>query len=55
MLELLAAAGTTPHAAGTCRSTSRGPDIVTYAELIERIRDALMVRPRVLSLAPLPV
>ncbi len=48
VVELLAAAATTEHAAGGLSLDVAGPDVVTYAELIDRIRDALMVdRPSV--------
>ena len=44
----LVAAGTVGRrATAGCRSTSPGPDVMTYAAMIERIRDALLLgRPR---------
>jgi uncharacterized protein YbjT (DUF2867 family) len=43
VVELLAAAATTEHATGGLSLDIAGPDVVTYAELIDRIRDGLMV------------
>jgi len=54
VIELLAAAGTTPHAAGGLSLDIAGPDVVTYAELIEAIRDALMVSRASVELPALP-
>ncbi len=49
VVELLAAAATTEHATGGLSLDIAGPDLVTYAQLIDHIRDALMVdRPSVL-------
>jgi uncharacterized protein YbjT (DUF2867 family) len=49
VVELLAAAATTSHGAGGLSLDVGGPDVVTYAELVERIRDALVLpRPSVL-------
>jgi uncharacterized protein YbjT (DUF2867 family) len=48
VLAFLEAAATTPHAEGTLSLDIAGPDVVTYGELVERIRDALLVgRPAV--------
>jgi len=47
MLEYLVRAATEPRAAGGSYDVA-GPDVVTYGEMIERIRDALMLgRPRI--------
>jgi uncharacterized protein YbjT (DUF2867 family) len=54
VVELLAAAGTTPHAAGGLSLDIAGPDVVTYAELIDAIRDALMVTRTSVALPVLP-
>jgi uncharacterized protein YbjT (DUF2867 family) len=54
VVELLAAAGTTPHAEGGLSLDIAGPDVVTYAELIETIREALMVPRPSVSLPALP-
>jgi uncharacterized protein YbjT (DUF2867 family) len=54
VVELLAAAATTEHAAGGLSLDIAGPDEVTYAELIEHIRDALMVDRPSLRLPALP-
>jgi uncharacterized protein YbjT (DUF2867 family) len=54
VVALLAAAATTPHAAGGLSLDIAGPDVVTYAELIETIRDALMVPRPSVSLPVLP-
>jgi len=54
VIELLAAAGTTPHAAGGLSLDIAGPDVVTYAELIDAIRDALMVTRAALELPAMP-
>ncbi len=43
VIEALARAATTPAAAGRSLDVA-GPDVVTYGELIERIRDAMLVR-----------
>jgi uncharacterized protein YbjT (DUF2867 family) len=43
VLAFLEAAATTPHAHGTLSLDIAGPDVVTYGELVERIRDALLV------------
>ena len=54
VVDLLAAAATTEHAAGGLSLDIAGPDVVTYAELIDRIRDALMVDRASLLLPVLP-
>jgi uncharacterized protein YbjT (DUF2867 family) len=54
VVELLAAAGTTPYAAGGLSMDIAGPDLVTYAELIDAIRDALMVTRTSVALPVLP-
>jgi uncharacterized protein YbjT (DUF2867 family) len=54
VVELLAAAGTTPHAAGGLSLDIAGPDVVTYAELIDAIRGALMVTRTSVALPVLP-
>jgi uncharacterized protein YbjT (DUF2867 family) len=52
VVELLAAAATTPHGARRLSLDVAGPDVVTYAELVERIADHLLVaRPAL----PLPL
>jgi uncharacterized protein YbjT (DUF2867 family) len=43
VLAFLEAAATTPHARGALSLDIAGPDVVTYGELVERIRDALLV------------
>jgi uncharacterized protein YbjT (DUF2867 family) len=43
VVEALARAATTPAAGGRSLDVA-GPDVVTYGELVERIRDALLVR-----------
>lgn len=45
VLAFLEAAATTPHAlgAGALSLDIAGPDVVTYGELVERIRDALLI------------
>jgi uncharacterized protein YbjT (DUF2867 family) len=43
VLAFLEAAATTPHAHGALSLDIAGPDVVTYGELVERIRDALLV------------
>ena len=48
VLAFLEAAATTDHARGGLSLDIAGPDVVTYGELVERIRDALLVgRPAV--------
>ena len=48
VLAFLEAAATTEHARGALSLDIAGPDVVTYGELVERIRDALLLsRPRV--------
>jgi uncharacterized protein YbjT (DUF2867 family) len=54
VVELLAAAATTEHATGGLSLDIAGPDVVTYAELIDRIRDGLMVDRASLLLPALP-
>jgi uncharacterized protein YbjT (DUF2867 family) len=54
VVELLAAAGTTEHAAGGLSLDIAGPDVVSYAQLIDRIRDALMVERASIALPALP-
>lgn len=60
MIEALARAATSPEAAGRSLDVA-GPDVVTYGELIERIRDHMLVRRplvrlgRVASASPAPV
>jgi uncharacterized protein YbjT (DUF2867 family) len=54
VVELLAAAAATPHADGGLSLDIAGPDVVTYAELIEMIRDALMVPRASVTLPVLP-
>jgi uncharacterized protein YbjT (DUF2867 family) len=56
VVALLAAAGTTrdPAVAGGLSLDVAGPDVVTYAELIDRIRDALMVDRPSVALPELP-
>jgi uncharacterized protein YbjT (DUF2867 family) len=54
VVDLLAAAATTEHAAGGLSLDIAGPDVVTYAELIDRIRDALVVDRASLLLPVLP-
>jgi uncharacterized protein YbjT (DUF2867 family) len=52
VIELLAAAATTSHGAGGLSLDAAGPDVVTYAQMIDAIREALLLpRPAV----PLPV
>jgi uncharacterized protein YbjT (DUF2867 family) len=52
MLSMLVASATTEHAAGGLSLDIAGPDVVTYAEMVERIRDHLLLgRPAV----PLPL
>src|SRR4051794_11997668 len=43
VLAFLEAAATTEHAAGGLSLDIAGPDVVTYGQLVERIRDALML------------
>jgi uncharacterized protein YbjT (DUF2867 family) len=43
VLAFLEAAATTPHAHSALSLDIAGPDVVTYGELVERIRDALLV------------
>jgi uncharacterized protein YbjT (DUF2867 family) len=43
VLAFLLAAATTEHAEGALSLDIAGPDIVTYGELVERIRDALLL------------
>jgi uncharacterized protein YbjT (DUF2867 family) len=56
VVALLAACATTPHARGGLSLDIGGPDVVTYAQMMERIRDALLLgRPRIdlpLTLTP---
>jgi uncharacterized protein YbjT (DUF2867 family) len=48
VLAFLMAAATTEHAKGSLSLDIAGPDVVTYGELVERIRDALLLdRPSV--------
>jgi uncharacterized protein YbjT (DUF2867 family) len=48
VMAFLQAAGTSPAVTGPLSLDIAGPDIVSYAELVERIRDALLLgRPRV--------
>jgi uncharacterized protein YbjT (DUF2867 family) len=54
VVELLAAAAVTEHARGGLSLDIAGPDVVTYAELIDRIRDALMVDRAAVRLPALP-
>jgi uncharacterized protein YbjT (DUF2867 family) len=54
VVELLAAAATTEHAHGGLSLDIAGPDVVTYAQLIDRIRDGLMVDRAALLLPALP-
>jgi uncharacterized protein YbjT (DUF2867 family) len=54
VVELLAAAATTEHAKGGLSLDIAGPDVVTYAELIDRIREGLMVDRAELRLPVLP-
>jgi len=52
VLAMLVACATTPHGAGGLALDVAGPDVVTYAELVERIADHLLLaRPAV----PLPL
>jgi uncharacterized protein YbjT (DUF2867 family) len=44
VLAFLEAAATTEHARGALSLDIAGPDVVTYGELVERIRDALLLR-----------
>jgi hypothetical protein len=53
-VELLAAAAVADGAAGGLSLDIAGPDTVTYAELIDRIRDALMVDRTAWHLPALP-
>ncbi|MGZ4268075.1 MAG: NAD(P)H-binding protein [Solirubrobacteraceae bacterium] len=47
VMAYLVAAGTSPAVEGRLSLDIAGPDVVTYAELVERIRDALLLgRPR---------
>jgi len=55
VVELLAASATTEHAKGGLSLDIAGPDVVTYAELIDAIRDALMVERAALPLPALPM
>ncbi|HET8538185.1 MAG TPA: NAD(P)H-binding protein [Solirubrobacteraceae bacterium] len=43
VLAFLVAAATTEHANGSLSLDIAGPDVVTYGELVERIRDAMLV------------
>jgi uncharacterized protein YbjT (DUF2867 family) len=43
VLAFLVAAATTEHANGALSLDIAGPDVVTYGELVERIRDAMLV------------
>jgi len=43
VLAFLVAAATTEHAEGALSLDIAGPDVVTYGELVERIRDALLL------------
>jgi uncharacterized protein YbjT (DUF2867 family) len=43
VLAFLVAAATTEHAKGALSLDIAGPDVVTYGELVERIRDAMLV------------
>jgi uncharacterized protein YbjT (DUF2867 family) len=54
VVELLAAAARTEHAHGGLSLDIAGPDVVTYAQLIDRIRDALMVDRASVRLPALP-
>jgi uncharacterized protein YbjT (DUF2867 family) len=54
VVELLARSATTEHAEGGLSLDIAGPDVVTYAGLIDRIRDALMVSRAALALPALP-
>jgi uncharacterized protein YbjT (DUF2867 family) len=52
VLSMLVASATTEHAAGGLSLDIAGPDVVTYAEMVERIRDHLLLgRPAL----PLPL
>jgi uncharacterized protein YbjT (DUF2867 family) len=52
VLAMLVASATTPHAAGGLSLDVAGPDVVSYAELVERLADHLLLaRPAV----PLPL
>jgi len=44
VLAFLEAAATTAHARGGLSLDIAGPDVVTYGELVERIRDAMLLR-----------
>jgi uncharacterized protein YbjT (DUF2867 family) len=44
VLAFLEAAATTEHARGGLSLDIAGPDVVTYGELVERIRDAMLLR-----------
>jgi uncharacterized protein YbjT (DUF2867 family) len=44
VLAFLQAAATTEHARGGLSLDIAGPDVVTYGELVERIRDAMLLR-----------
>jgi uncharacterized protein YbjT (DUF2867 family) len=44
VLSFLLASATTEHAAGGLSLDIAGPDVVTYEELVDRIRDALLLR-----------
>jgi uncharacterized protein YbjT (DUF2867 family) len=46
----LLASATTPHAAGGLSLDIAGPDVLTYAEMIERIADLMLVRRRALRI-----
>jgi uncharacterized protein YbjT (DUF2867 family) len=54
VVELLAAAATTEPAAGGLSLDIAGPDVVSYAQLIDRIREALMVDRPSIELPVLP-
>jgi uncharacterized protein YbjT (DUF2867 family) len=43
VLAFLVAAATTEHAKGSLSLDIAGPDVVTYGELVERIRDAMLI------------
>jgi uncharacterized protein YbjT (DUF2867 family) len=43
VLAFLVAAATTEHAVGALSLDIAGPDVVTYGELVERIRDAMLI------------
>lgn len=52
VVAMLVAAATAPHVGGGVSLDAAGPDVVTYAQLIDRIRDEMLIgRPQI----PLPV